>query len=117
MADTYGLERAEMSDLPSALREIAEELAADSLGEAMEDFAYALEGTYLEGLDEDTIRVEFRTLLTNSAFYSLMRRCGLETEEYLEEADFSGLQTLMTYPHWLFWEMLPASLWNRYCVI
>lgn len=91
LADTYGLERAEMSDLPSALREIAEELAADSLGEAMEDFAYAIEGTYLEGLDEDTIRVEFRTLLTNSAFYSLMRRCGLETEEYLEEADFFGI--------------------------
>lgn len=91
LADTYGLERAEMSDLPSALREIAEELAADSLGEAMEDFAYAIEGTYLEGLDEDTIRVEFRTLLTNSAFYSLIRRCGLETEEYLEEADFFGI--------------------------
>src|SRR5699024_4023173 len=46
---------------------------------------------FLEGLDEGTIRVEFRTLLANSAFYTLARRCGLEPAKYLEEADFFGI--------------------------
>ena len=77
----------------------------------MEDFAYAIEGTYLEGLDEDTNRVEFRTLLTNSAFYSLIRPLWyLRQKSTWKKQIFSGLQTLMTYPHWLFWEMPPSQL-------
>ncbi len=91
LADIYGLNGEEASDLPSALRQIAEEMAADSLEEAMDGMEYAIPGTFLEGLDEDTIRVEFRTLLANSAFYTLARRCGLEPTEYLEEADFFGI--------------------------
>ena len=91
LADTYGLDREGASDLAAALRQIAEEVAADSLEETMDGMGYAIPGTFLEGLDEDTIRVEFRTLLTNSAFYSMARRCGLEPMEYLEEADFSGI--------------------------
>ena len=91
LADTYGLEGEGTSDLALALRQIAEEMTADSLEEAMDGMEYAIPGTFLEGLDEDTIRVEFHTLLTNSAFYSLARRCGLEPMEYLEEADFSWI--------------------------
>lgn len=91
LTDTYGLGGEGASDLPSALRQIAEEMAQDTIEEAMDGMAYAISGTFLEGLDEDTIRVEFRTLLSNSAFYTLARRCGLEPMEYLEEADFSGI--------------------------
>ena len=91
LTDTYGLGGEGASDLPSALRQIAEEMAQDTIEEAMDGMAYAIPGTFLEGLDEDTIRVEFRTLLSNSAFYTLARRCGLEPMEYLEEADFFGI--------------------------
>ena len=91
LADTYGLDGDGASDLAAALRQIAEEMAADSLEEAMDGIGYAIPGTFLEGLDDDTIRVEFHTLLANSAFYSLARRCGLEPMEYLEEADFSSI--------------------------
>ena len=91
LANTYGLDGDGASDLAAALRQIAEEMAADSLEEAMDGIGYAIPGTFLEGLDDDTIRVEFRTLLANSAFYSLARRCGLEPMEYLEEADFSSI--------------------------
>ena len=91
LTDTYGLNGEDAPDLPSALRQVAEDMAADSLEEAMDGMEYAIPGTFLEGLDEDTIRVEFRTLLANSAFYTLARRCGLEPAEYLEEADFFGI--------------------------
>ena len=91
LTDTYRLDEETVSDLSSALRTIAGEMAADSLEEAMDGMEYAISGAFLEGLDEDTIRVEFRTLLANSAFYTLARRCGLEPMEYLEEADFFGI--------------------------
>ena len=90
LTDTYGL-MGEEADLLSALFAISEQLAEESLEEAMDGLEYELEDTFLEGLDADTLRVEFRRLLTNSAFYSLSRRCGLEPMEYLEEADFAGI--------------------------
>ena len=87
LIDTYGLE-SDPADVNAALMEIAETMANDNLEEALEGMQYELSDTFLEGLDEDTIRVEFRTLLTNSAFYALSRRCGLDPMEYLEEEDF-----------------------------
>lgn len=91
LADTYGLMGEDAADLQAALLAVSEELAEESLEEAMEGLEYELENTFLEGLDGDTLRVEFRQLLTNSAFYSLSRRCGLDPMEYLEEADFAGI--------------------------
>ena len=91
LADTYGLEGENAIDLQSALMAVAAEMAEENLNEAMEGLEYELDGTFLEGLDADTIRVEFRNLLMNSAFYSLSSRCGLDPMEYLEEADFFGI--------------------------
>ena len=91
LIDVYGLDVEEKEGLLGALRAVSEELAADSLEEAMEGMGYALEGTYLEKLDVDTIRTEFRILLENSAFYSLARRCGLEPMDDLSEEDFYSI--------------------------
>ncbi len=91
LIDVYGLDVEEKEGLLGALRAVSEELAADSLEEAMEGMGYALEGTYLEKLDADTIRTEFRILLENSAFYSLARRCGLEPMDDLSEEDFYSI--------------------------
>ena len=42
----------------------------------------------LEELEEDTIRSEFRSLLTDSIYYTLASRCGLDPMERQEEMDF-----------------------------
>ena len=78
LADVYGLSEVDAADLPFALSEISRQLTEENLEEAMEGLLYETEGTFLEGLDEDTIRVEFRRLLMNSAFYTLAVRCGLD---------------------------------------
>lgn len=91
LVDTYGLEGNNAVDLQWALWEIASQMADENLEEAMDGLSYNLENTFLEGLDEYTIRVNFRNLLMNSAFYTLSRRCGLEPMDYMEEADFAGI--------------------------
>ena len=45
LADTYGLDGDGASDLTAALRQIAEEMAADGLEEAMDGIGYAIPGT------------------------------------------------------------------------
>ena len=91
LTDTYGLEGDDSADIQNALLSIAADMADENLEEAIEGLEYELENSFLEGLDEDTIRVEFRNLLMNSAFYTLSRRCGLDPMEYLEEEDFFGI--------------------------
>ena len=91
LTDTYGLEGDDSADIQNALLSIAADMADENLEEAIEGLEYELENTFLEGLDEDTIRVEFRNLMMNSAFYTLSRRCGLDPMEYLEEEDFFGI--------------------------
>ncbi len=91
LSDTYGLIGKEAGNLNLALMEIASHTAQENLEDAMQGLKYASEGTYLEGLGEDALRVSFRELLKNSIFYTLSVRCGLDPMEYLEEEDFAGI--------------------------
>ena len=86
LADTYGLSQTD--SMNTALLELAQQLTADNLDEAMDGLAYEVKDTFLEELDEDNIRVRFRELMTNSIFYTLSRRCGQEPMDVLDDDDF-----------------------------
>ena len=86
LADTYGLSQTD--SMNTALMELARQLTADNLDEAMDGLAYEVADTFLEELDEDNIRVRFRELMTNSIFYTLSRRCGQEPMDVLDDDDF-----------------------------
>ncbi len=88
LVEAYGLEEKDTGSLSDALMAVAREMVADSLEEYLDGLEYAAEETYLEDLDEVTIRSDFRQLATDSVYYMLCRRCGLEPMELLEEEDF-----------------------------
>ena len=90
LADAYGLEGGDTESLSNALMAVASYMAEENLEEAMEGLQYEIEDSFLYGLDEDSIRVMFRELYSNSAFYILSRRCGIDPMEYLEEEHFFG---------------------------
>ena len=98
LAEAYGLAEGDTADLPFALSAISYQMTEENLEEAMDGLLYETEGTFLEELDVDTIRVEFRRLLMNSAFYTLAVRCGLDPMEYLEEEDFSAITDYNALP-------------------
>lgn len=91
LSDAYEITGEAAGNLNLALMEIAECMAKENLEDAMQGLEYAAEGTYLEELGEDTVRVSFRELLKNSIFYAVSVRCGLDPMEYLEEEDFAGI--------------------------
>lgn len=88
LAEVYALEEKDAATLQDALMAVAREMVNDNLEEYLDGLEYAVEGTYLEDLDEVTIRSDFRQLATDSVYYLLSRRCGLEPMELLEEEDF-----------------------------
>ena len=86
LADTYALTQTD--SMNAALMELAQQLTAENMEEAMDGLEYEVADTFLEGLDEDNLRVRFRELMTNSIFYTLSRRCEQEPLEVLEDEDF-----------------------------
>lgn len=88
LAEVYGLKEKDTATLQDALMAVAREMVSDNLEEYLDGLEYAVEGTYLEDLDEVTIRSDFRQLATDSVYYLLSRRCGLDPMELLEEEDF-----------------------------
>ena len=88
LAEVYALEEKDTATLQDALMAVAREMVSDNLEEYLDGLEYAVEGTYLEDLDEVTIRSDFRQLATDSVYYLFSRRCGLDPMELLEEEDF-----------------------------
>ena len=88
LAEVYALEEKDTATLQDALMAVAREMVSDNLEEYLDGLEYAVEDTYLEDLDEVTIRSDFRQLATDSVYYLLSRRCGLDPMELLEEEDF-----------------------------
>ena len=88
LAEVYALEEKDTATLQDALMAVVREMVSDNLEEYLDGLEYAVEGTYLEDLDEVTIRSDFRQLATDSVYYLLSRRCGLDPMELLEEEDF-----------------------------
>ena len=88
LAEVYALEEKDAATLQDALMAVAREMVNDNLEEYLDGLEYAVESTYLEDLDEVTIRSDFRQLATDSVYYLLSRRCGLDPMELLEEEDF-----------------------------
>ena len=88
LEEVYGLEAKDTGSLSDALMATAKYMVEENLEEYLDGLTYVTEGTYLEELEEDTIRSEFRSLLTDSIYYTLASRCGLDPLERQEEMDF-----------------------------
>ena len=88
LEEVYGLEAKDTGSLSDALMATAKYMVEENLDEYLDGLTYVTEGTYLEELEEDTIRSEFRSLLTDSIYYTLASRCGFDPLERQEEMDF-----------------------------
>ena len=71
-----------------SLHQAAKESMQEWLPDALEELRLDVTGTFLEELDEQNQEVEFRELMTNSVWYVLLNRCGLDVQEYLDAEDF-----------------------------
>ncbi|KPU45061.1 RNA polymerase-associated protein RapA [Oxobacter pfennigii] len=85
LAKTYD----EVEDsLPDALYNIASQLATEYYEDNAREIGYMAEDSFLEDYDELNLSAAFRQALTVSIAYSLMSRCGLDTDAYFADEDF-----------------------------
>lgn len=95
----YGLDEGD-GGLAGTLHQAAQESVREWLPDAFDELKQDVQGTFLEELDEQNQEVEFRDLMTDSVWYVLLKRCGMDTEEYLSAdslrhiTDFNDLRVL-----------------------
>ena len=95
----YGLDEGD-GGLAGTLYQAAQESVREWLPDAFDELKQDVKGTFLEELDEQNQEVEFRDLMTDSVWYVLLKRCGMDTEEYLSVdslrhiTDFNDLRVL-----------------------
>lgn len=95
----YGLDEGD-GGLAGTLHQAAQESVREWLPDAFDELKQDVQGTFLEELDEQNQEVEFRDLMTDSVWYVLLKRCGMDTEAYLSAdslrhiTDFNDLRVL-----------------------
>ena len=77
--------------LAETLRQAARESVQEWLPDAFDELLLNVPDTYLEELDEQNQRVEFQELMENSTWYVLLKRSGLDVQEYLGDEDFQKI--------------------------
>ena len=86
----------QFDNLSDVLRQVAMETVIDNLPDCLGNLQYAIEGSFLEDLDDLNLEVRFRELMNNSLHYTLARRCGLDVENEFEFDDFSYITEFST---------------------
>lgn len=79
------------ADLATMLKKLTEEIIEDTMAGEVPKLLRDRQDSYLEDLDQDTIRLEYRELFLSTAWYLLLSRCGIDPEEYMYLEDFRSI--------------------------
>ena len=86
----------EAGDLVEQLKGAAEKLVEDYWENNKEDIFQGVDGSLLEGYDEDNLRLAFVRAATVSSTFVLLTRCGKDPFQHIHEDDARGLLEFST---------------------
>ena len=94
MEDSYSLEYGQSDDFESMVHNLAAALVDDNMPELLEEIKYATENSFLEEVDDITLKVWYRDTLQDSIAATVLLRCGFDLE--MDGADFPHLYNFNT---------------------
>ncbi len=95
LANAFGVS-GESLDFAGTILEAAENAADDNIADYLKDILAYRTGSFLEELDEYSVEVQAKSLLSGSIAYMVMVRCGIDTETYLDKDDFRNITDFNT---------------------
>src|SRR5690554_2200422 len=78
----------EDNNLFDAFYKIARNMSREYYNNHKRDMGYLIEDSFLEEYDEENLQKTFEDAATVSTAYTLMKRCGFDTDGYFEHEDF-----------------------------
>lgn len=95
LANAFGVS-GEMLDFARTILEAAGNAADDNIADYLKDILDYRKDSFLEELDEYSVEVQAKSLLSSSIAYMVMVRCGIDTETYLDKDDFRNITDFNT---------------------
>lgn len=86
------------SSITDAVISAAQNAVEDSKADYLSELKYAKENSFLDGLDELNIDVEFQQTAETSIAYTVLQRLGLNADEVFEREDFPHIMNFNTIP-------------------
>lgn len=86
------------SSITDAILSAAENAVEDSKSDYLSELKYAKENSFLDGLDELNIDVEFQQTAETSIAYTVLQRLGINADEVFEREDFPHIMNFNTIP-------------------
>lgn len=68
----------------------------------MGDLSLLVEGSFLDGLDDYSMKIHLRDTLQASISYTLLTRCGIDMDAYMDNLNFEHIHEFSTLPV-IFW--------------
>ena len=95
LANAFGVDET-VTGFAETILEAAKIAAEDNLADYLPDLLSERKNSYLEEVDEYSVEVEARQLLSASVAYMVMVRCGVDTDLYLDTEDFRNITDFNT---------------------
>ena len=96
LENRYG-ELEDKSSLGLAIKSVSKILVEDNMQDYLEDLKFYRENSSLEPMTDEAVQLLFQNALENSIAFSMIKRCGLNPNDYFTNEDFTPILVFDSY--------------------
>lgn len=96
LENKYG-ELEDKSSLGLAIKSVSKILVEDNMQDYLEDLKFYRENSSLEPITDEAVQLLFQNALENSIAFSMIKRCGLNPNDYFTNEDFTPILAFDSY--------------------
>lgn len=96
LENKYG-ELEDKSSLGLAIKSVSKILVEDNMQDYLEDLKFYRENSSLEPMTDEAVQFLFQNALENSIAFSMIKRCGLNPNDYFTNEDFTPILAFDSY--------------------
>lgn len=96
LENRYG-ELEDKSSLGLAIKSVSKILVEDNMQDYLEDLKFYRENSSLEPMTDEAVQLLFQNALENSIAFSMIKRCGLNPNDYFTNEDFTPILAFDSY--------------------
>ena len=96
LENKYG-ELDDKSSLGLAIKSVSKILVEDNMQDYLDDLKFYRENSSLEPMNDEAVQLLFQNALENSIAFSMIKRCGLNPNDYFTNEDFTPILAFDSY--------------------
>ena len=96
LENKYG-ELEDKSSLGLAIKSVSKIIVEDNMQDYLEDLKFYRENSSLEPMNDEAVQLLFQNALENSIAFSMIKRCGLNPNDYFTNEDFTPILAFDSY--------------------